>query len=122
MPQPLEFGPTPLLLIATNTTTSIVYLTFVATAPLVSQEKEGVAHCFRMHHKIAVLELSRTWSHGQNCQQLGHMSRDCMGPLMICHNCGGRGHLAYECPSGRIMDRFARRLKLSRLEGVDLKL
>ena len=42
MPQPLEFGPTPLLSIATNTTTSIVYLTFVATAPLVSQEKEGV--------------------------------------------------------------------------------
>ncbi|KAH7574974.1 hypothetical protein JRO89_XS02G0028600 [Xanthoceras sorbifolium] len=45
----------------------------------------------------------------RNCQQLGHMSRDCMGPLMICHNCGGRGHLAYECPSGRFMDRFSRR-------------
>jgi cellular nucleic acid-binding protein len=37
------------------------------------------------------------------------MSRDCMGPLMICHNCGGRGHLAYECPSGRFMDRYPRR-------------
>ncbi|WVZ19631.1 hypothetical protein V8G54_006953 [Vigna mungo] len=45
----------------------------------------------------------------RNCQQLGHMSRDCMGPLMICHNCGGRGHLAYECPSGRFMDRYPRR-------------
>ncbi|TXG64652.1 hypothetical protein EZV62_011646 [Acer yangbiense] len=45
----------------------------------------------------------------RNCQQLGHMSRDCMGPLMICHNCGGRGHLAYECPSGRFMDRYSRR-------------
>jgi cellular nucleic acid-binding protein len=45
----------------------------------------------------------------RSCQQPGHMSRDCMGPLMICHNCGGRGHLAYECPSGRFMDRFARR-------------
>ncbi|KAK6946324.1 Zinc finger, CCHC-type, partial [Dillenia turbinata] len=34
------------------------------------------------------------------------MSRDCMDPLMICHNCGGRGHLAFECPSGRFMDRY----------------
>jgi cellular nucleic acid-binding protein len=34
------------------------------------------------------------------------MSRDCPGPLMICHNCGGRGHIAYECPSGRFMDRY----------------
>ncbi|KAI5402385.1 hypothetical protein KIW84_050126 [Lathyrus oleraceus] len=41
----------------------------------------------------------------RNCQQLGHMSRDCMGPLMICHNCGGRGHFAYERPSGRFVDR-----------------
>ncbi|TKY75435.1 Zinc finger CCHC domain-containing protein 7 [Spatholobus suberectus] len=49
----------------------------------------------------------------RNCQQLGHMSRDCMGPLMICHNCGGRGHLAYECPSGRFMDRYPRRCPLS---------
>jgi cellular nucleic acid-binding protein len=45
----------------------------------------------------------------RNCQQLGHMSRDCMGPLMICHNCGGRGHLAYECPSGRFVDRYPSR-------------
>uniref|UniRef100_A0A0D9XM33 CCHC-type domain-containing protein n=1 Tax=Leersia perrieri TaxID=77586 RepID=A0A0D9XM33_9ORYZ len=41
------------------------------------------------------------------CNQVGHMSRDCMaGAFMICHNCGGRGHMAYECPSGRLMDRF----------------
>ncbi|KAK4745013.1 hypothetical protein SAY87_011325 [Trapa incisa] len=45
----------------------------------------------------------------RNCQQVGHMSRDCMGPLMVCHNCGGRGHFAYECPSGRFMDRYPRR-------------
>jgi hypothetical protein len=46
----------------------------------------------------------------RNCQQFGHMSRDCMGgPLMICHNCGGRGHLAYECPSGRFVDRYPSR-------------
>lgn len=36
------FGPSILFSIATNTTISIVYLTFVATAPLVSQEIEGV--------------------------------------------------------------------------------
>lgn len=30
-------------------------------------------------------------------------------PLMICHNCGGRGHAAYECPSGRFFDRGLRR-------------
>lgn len=30
-------------------------------------------------------------------------------PMMICHNCGGRGHLAYECPSGRFLDRVLRR-------------
>ncbi|KAG0489939.1 hypothetical protein HPP92_006802 [Vanilla planifolia] len=35
----------------------------------------------------------------RNCNQVGHMSRECMGALMICHNCGGFGHLAYECPS-----------------------
>jgi cellular nucleic acid-binding protein len=34
------------------------------------------------------------------------MSRDCRGPLLICHNCGGRGYIAYECPSGRFMDRY----------------
>ncbi|CAI0439550.1 unnamed protein product [Linum tenue] len=42
----------------------------------------------------------------RNCHQYGHMSRDCMGPLMICHNCGGRGHRAIECPSGRMVDRY----------------
>ncbi|THU45773.1 hypothetical protein C4D60_Mb02t21520 [Musa balbisiana] len=36
-------------------------------------------------------------------------SRDCMGPLMICHNCGGWGHMAFECPSGRFLDRGFRR-------------
>ncbi|VAH05981.1 unnamed protein product [Triticum turgidum subsp. durum] len=41
------------------------------------------------------------------CNQVGHMSRDCMGgAFMICNNCGGRGHMAYECPSGRLLDRF----------------
>jgi cellular nucleic acid-binding protein len=41
------------------------------------------------------------------CNQIGHMSRDCMaGAFMICHNCGGRGHMAYECPSVSLMDRF----------------
>lgn len=41
------------------------------------------------------------------CNQVGHMSRDCMdGAFTICHNCGGRGHMAYECPSGRLLDRF----------------
>uniref|UniRef100_A0ACD5TIP5 Uncharacterized protein n=1 Tax=Avena sativa TaxID=4498 RepID=A0ACD5TIP5_AVESA len=41
------------------------------------------------------------------CNQVGHMSRDCMaGAFMICHNCGGRGHMAYKCPSGRLLDRF----------------
>lgn len=39
------------------------------------------------------------------CHQVGHMARDCMGAFMICHNCGGRGHFAYECPSGRLFDR-----------------
>ncbi|WVZ57539.1 hypothetical protein U9M48_007912 [Paspalum notatum var. saurae] len=40
------------------------------------------------------------------CNQVGHMSRDCMaGAFMICHNCGGRGHNAYECPSVSLMDR-----------------
>jgi cellular nucleic acid-binding protein len=35
------------------------------------------------------------------------MSRDCMGgAFMICQNCGGRGHMAYECPSERLVDRF----------------
>ena len=41
------------------------------------------------------------------CNQVGHMSRDCMGgAFMICNNCGGRGHMAYECPSERLLDRF----------------
>jgi cellular nucleic acid-binding protein len=38
----------------------------------------------------------------RTCNQVGHMSRDCIGPMIICHNCGGRGHRAIECPSGRI--------------------
>jgi cellular nucleic acid-binding protein len=41
------------------------------------------------------------------CNQVGHMSRDCMaGAFTICHNCGGRGHMAYECPSVSLMDPF----------------
>lgn len=44
----------------------------------------------------------------RNCQQVGHMGSD-MGAFTICRNCGGRGHMAYECPSGRFMDRFPRR-------------
>jgi cellular nucleic acid-binding protein len=43
----------------------------------------------------------------RTCNQVGHMSRDCMGgAFMICQNCGGRGHMAYECPSERLVDRF----------------
>ncbi|GFY89728.1 zinc knuckle (CCHC-type) family protein [Actinidia rufa] len=45
----------------------------------------------------------------RTCHQPGHISRDCMVTLMTCHNCGGRGHHAYECPSGRFLDRFPRR-------------
>ncbi|XP_078445641.1 zinc knuckle (CCHC-type) family protein isoform X2 [Wolffia australiana] len=30
-------------------------------------------------------------------------------PVVICHNCGGRGHIAYECPSDRFFDRALRR-------------
>ncbi|KAF9596325.1 hypothetical protein IFM89_008851, partial [Coptis chinensis] len=33
-----------------------------------------------------------------------HISRDCVG-IAICHNCGRRGHQAYECRSGRMLDR-----------------
>lgn len=44
----------------------------------------------------------------RNCQQVGHISRDCVS-MTICDNCGGRGHLAFECPSRRFMDRFPRR-------------
>ncbi|CAN6935853.1 unnamed protein product [Brassica oleracea var. botrytis] len=32
-----------------------------------------------------------------------------VGAMIICHNCGGRGHMAYECPSARIADRGSRR-------------
>lgn len=42
----------------------------------------------------------------RNCNQVGHMSRDCMAGMVICHTCGGRGHMAFECPSGRFMDRM----------------
>ncbi|KZV53358.1 DNA-binding protein HEXBP-like [Dorcoceras hygrometricum] len=35
----------------------------------------------------------------------GHVSRDCIS-MAICHNCGGRGHMAFECPSVRFMDRY----------------
>lgn len=44
----------------------------------------------------------------RNCQQLGNMSRDFVTPV-ICHMCGGRGHVAFECPSGRYLDRYPRR-------------
>ncbi|KAF9606239.1 hypothetical protein IFM89_024060 [Coptis chinensis] len=40
---------------------------------------------------------------------VGHMSRDCTGGLMICHNCGGCGHMAYDCLSGRLMECAGRR-------------
>ncbi|KAF9599474.1 hypothetical protein IFM89_038568 [Coptis chinensis] len=40
---------------------------------------------------------------------VGHMIRDCMGGLMICHNCGGCGHMAYDCLSGRLMECAGRR-------------
>ena len=34
----------------------------------------------------------------RNCRQIGHRARDCSLP-MICNVCGGRGHMAVECPS-----------------------
>jgi cellular nucleic acid-binding protein len=34
----------------------------------------------------------------RNCRQIGHRARDCTLP-MICNICGGRGHMAVECPS-----------------------
>lgn len=35
--------------------------------------------------------------------------RDGVGSIITCHNCGGRGHMAYECPSARVADRGFRR-------------
>ena len=43
--------------------------------------------------------------------QMAGGGRDFMAAagMVLCHNCGGRGHLSYECPSGRFFDRPIRR-------------
>ncbi|CDY13562.1 BnaC02g23730D [Brassica napus] len=40
---------------------------------------------------------------------LSKMGRDGAGSMIICHNCGGRGHMAYECPSARLASCGVRR-------------
>lgn len=46
--------------------------------------------------------VSGMWSAGV-ATRWGHFSRECMG-IMICRNYGSRGHVAFECPSGRYME------------------
>jgi len=54
---------------------------------------------------------SRVRDGGMQRGGLSRMSRDREGvsAMIICHNCGGRGHRAYECPSARVADRGFRR-------------
>ncbi|CAH2067430.1 unnamed protein product [Thlaspi arvense] len=46
---------------------------------------------------------------GMQRDAFNRIGRDGVGSIIICHNCGGRGHMAYECPSARIVDRGFRR-------------
>jgi len=50
----------------------------------------------------------------RNCKQMGHFAKDCTLPS-VCNICGGRGHMAAECPSdpaalqgGRTQRRYPR--------------
>ncbi|KAI3994859.1 hypothetical protein MKX01_037410 [Papaver californicum] len=46
--------------------------------------------------------ICRTYNHPR------HISRDCVS-IGICSNCGGLGHHAFQCPSGRMVDHGFRR-------------
>lgn len=46
---------------------------------------------------------------GVHRDSFSRIGREGVGAIIICHNCGGRGHMAYECPSARVADRGFRR-------------
>lgn len=52
---------------------------------------------------------SRVRGGGMRDGMMSRIGRDGVGSTIICHNCGGRGHMAYECPSARVADRGFRR-------------
>ncbi|KAH0897917.1 hypothetical protein HID58_047485 [Brassica napus] len=57
---------------------------------------------FTLTEKAAGFEVSQR-------DGLSKMGRDGAGSMIICHNCGGRGHMAYECPSARLASCGVRR-------------
>lgn len=58
---------------------------------------------------------SRWWNAKSQRDGLSKMGRDGAGSMIICHNCGGRGHMAYECPSARLASCGVRRYWSSKI-------